>query len=164
MPRRLKILLFIAAAGVLIGAALYLFRPSSPFSNDIKRQVSFVILYPGSSQNYKVDKSTIKFSPATKLLSFQATGPSQTLSVTEQPEPDQINDIPGYLPKLTQLLNTYTTFGSDNGTAYLTHPTELRGQQSALFIGKGTMIFAHPSKNMSDDQWRQFFNSFDVAR
>lgn len=154
----------ILVAGGITAAILFAFRPTSPFSGNVKQQVSYVIFYPPKSAGLKVDKSSINYNSSTKVLTFNATADGNQLAFSEQAAPDQFTDIPQYLPRLTQLLNTYTSFNSALGNVYLTRPSELKGSQSALFVGAGTMTFVHPRHDLSDDFWRRFFNTLSEVK
>jgi hypothetical protein len=153
-------MLFLAGAGVMaavIVALIFVFRPRTPFTTETLQQASFVVYYPPPQSKMVIDKPTIKYNSQSKVLSFSAHDGSSKLTFTEQAAPDQFTDIPQYLPKLTNFLNTYRSFNTPSGTAYLTRPAELKGGQSALFVGGGTMMFVHPNHDLSDDYWRNLF-------
>jgi CxxC motif-containing protein (DUF1111 family) len=46
----------------------------------------------------------------------------------------------------------------------LTHPKELSGGQSAVANKAGTLIFAKPSVNLTNDEWKDFFESLRILR
>jgi hypothetical protein len=50
------------------------------------------------------------------------------------------------------------------GTVKLTKPTELKGGQSAISRSGGTLLFAHPERNMTDTLWKDFFNSLEIVK
>jgi hypothetical protein len=89
---------------------------------------------------------------------------SNKLYITEQNTPDPFNDIPQYYPTLLGKLNEYSEIQTSIGTVALTHPTELKGGQSAVSNTHGTLMFVRPQNNLSDSQWKNFFNSIDVIK
>ena len=82
--------------------------------------------------------------------------------ISEQATPQVFNDIPEYYPKLIEKLNGYSDFDSVLGKVSLTKPKELNGAQSAVFNGKGTLMFVRPNQSLSDDDWRQFFDQMTI--
>lgn len=128
----------------------------SPF---IKSQVSTPIFLP-SQKDYKVDPQSVTFDTREKLLTFTATniGDGSTVVVTQQPTPDTFTDIPQYFDKLVEAMGQYKQFDSLNGKVTLTKPTELKGSQTAVLNQNGTLLFARPSRDLTDDDWRRFFN------
>ena len=129
----------------------------------IKKQVSFVIFWPQKPASVNADKTTIKYDPANKLLTYIAhTTDGARLIVSQQPTPDTFNDIPQYYPKFIESLQQYGTFGSLSGIVYLTHPKELKGGQTAVMNSKGTLMLIKPDKAVSDDTWRRLFNNMQI--
>lgn len=86
------------------------------------------------------------------------------LTITQQATPSVFSDVPQYFPTLITRLNEYSSFGSIYGTVHLTKPKELNGQQQAVLNTSGTLMFVHPSHNLSDDTWRRFFNGLQVVK
>jgi len=167
--RKLAIPILIAIAICVIAFTLalnFLNQSKSPFSRNIKTQANFLIFYPSvKDTNYKVDPQTIKYDTANKTLSFVEKDGSAKLVFSEQATPAQFNEIPQYWDKLAEKLRVYSSFDSLYGKVALTHPIELQGGQSAMFNGKGTLIFINPSgSNLSDDKWKQLLNNFEIAK
>lgn len=157
-----KPLFLMIAGGVLLGGIMIfflMFRVASPFPDDVQRQITFSVLYPGASSDYEVDAKSIAYMPKDKVLIFHVKNGSNGITLTQQATPDPFNDIPDYYTKVVEELHGYASFDSVHGKVALTHPEELKGGQSALFNGKGTLLFAHPAKALSDDEWRSFFKS-----
>ena len=99
------------------------------------------------------------------MLSFSAKRPSGVkISFSEQPTPGSIVDIPQVYDKLVDSLQPYNTFDSVNGKVALTHPNNLNGGQTAVMNDKGTLIFVRPTKDLTDTEWRQVFNSLSILR
>ncbi|HSW37689.1 MAG TPA: hypothetical protein VLG37_04975 [Candidatus Saccharimonadales bacterium] len=152
----------IIVSGATIGV-IKLTQSRSIIPKDIKKQLNIVTLLPKSDQII-VDHHSFKYDSNAKVLTFVVSGFGIKNTISEQATPDPINDIPQYLDKLTESLHEYTSFDTAAGKVYLTRPEELKGDQSAVMNSKGVLMFAHPEKDLTDDQWRQFFNSLDVIR
>ena len=160
------VMLGIAIALALALLALYLRILAQPFPRSVLRQASFGIWYPPSSDlGYAVDRQTIKYSNSSgdRLVSFVANNHTNTLTFTEQAQPESFTDVPDVYTKLIQKLQGYATIESVNGQVDLTRPTELHGAQTAVLKAKGTLIFIKPNQNLSVDQWRQLINNLDFV-
>jgi hypothetical protein len=84
--------------------------------------------------------------------------------LSEQPTPDSFTDVPQVYDKVVDSMQEYQKFDVDVGTVHLTRPPSLNGKQAAVLNTKGTLLFAKPDKDLSEDQWRRFFNSFVVEK
>ena len=149
------------AVGFVLALVLVLLRPQVPIPTEIRKQLNFSVFYPNKRSIYKVDQKTASYDPKTKVLIFHAKSANNDLTIAEQATPDPFNDIPQYYEKFTQVLNGYKDFDSANGKVSLTRPKELSGGQSAVFNNKGTLMFVHPAHDLSDDEWRKFFDALD---
>jgi hypothetical protein len=143
------------------GAFLYI-RSQKIIPAQIKHQLDFLVFLPPESQSSHIENKSFKYDANLKVFSVVVTSFNVKNTISEQPTPDAFNDIPGYYDKLTQNLNSYTNFETDLGRVYLTRPEELKGKQSAIMSTKGTLMFASPNKDLTDSQWRQFFNSLSI--
>lgn len=130
----------------------------APVPTSTLKLLDFPLYYP--QKPWHVDLGSVHYDTQAKIISMRAVGPSDTVSITEQAAPSQFTDIPQYLPALLAKLNSYSSFASIPGTVYLTHPTELKGSQSAILASNGTLLIANPTHDMTDQAWRQFFKTF----
>jgi hypothetical protein len=147
----------VVAVGLII-LVILLVLPKNPIPGQIKAQVTSTLLVPQGS-GILVDRLGVKYDAKDKLLTYTATYAGTKLTVSEQPTPDQFVDIPAVYTKLTDGLNNYLSFDANIGTVHLTLPKELAGKQAAVVNTKGTLMFVKPDTNLSDDQWRKFFNA-----
>ncbi len=159
----------ILAGLLLLGGIAFgitkLTSPSQPLPSEIKKQISIVVFYPDGKDTLLVDKKTIKYDKAAKLLSFVgSTNNGTKLTFSQQPTPESFNDIQQAYTALLQKLGTYSSFDSINGRVTLTKPKELNGTQSASMNSKGTLVFVRPSKNMPDDEWKRVFNNLIIVK
>ncbi len=126
----------------------------------ITEQASFVMYVPGSDWQTDAEEATIR----NGVLTLHASRGNDSLIITQQAIPEVFDDVPQYYPQLISRLNKYASFGTVNGTVYLTKPKELNGQQQAVLSNNGTLLFAHPSHNLDSDSWRRFFNSLIIVK
>lgn len=148
--------------GIVVG--LILLRASPAIPPEIKKQLNFVILYPENNNPVIVNRNTFKYDSQTKVLSFMSVCYGAQGTITEQVTPDSFVDIPGYYDKVLEQMNSYSSFDTVIGTAYLTHPSSLNGDQVVVMNTKGTLMFVHSTKEVSQDNWRQFFNSLEIIK
>jgi hypothetical protein len=159
------ILLISIAITVLLGVTLH--RPtSSMIPANIQKQLSFVLYVP-DDKDAVIERSSIHYANGDGVLSYTVGyNPAHAeITITQQATPSVFTDVPQYYPTLLDRLNQYASLGTINGTVYLTKPTELKGQQQAVLNDNGTLLFAHPgNRNLSNDDWRRFFNSLQTVR
>lgn len=152
-------LLVISVLGV--GGFLAL-RTPSPIPDAMRKQVHFVLFVP--TKPWTIEPTSVTYSASSQVLQFKAIQGSKQLIFTQQAAPSQFTDIPQFFPTLLDRLNQYQSFGTVNGTVYLTKPTELKGKTEIIVNHNGTLIFAYPSSNTSVDDWRQVFNNLDALK
>jgi hypothetical protein len=133
---------------------------------DIKQQVTYTIFKPADTSNFVADKSTIKYDPKLKSLSYRAMqkGTASGLTFSFQEAPEVFADVPQAFSKFADDLHQYSSFDSIQGKVSLTKPPELQGGQSAVMNAKGTLMFIKPDKNLSDSDWKQLFSNMDVVK
>jgi hypothetical protein len=144
----------------MIAGVMWLW-PKPLIPKNIKNEVTSTIFLPKSPQVAN-DRSTVKYDNNLKLLSFQSTVFGVHSTISEQPTPQQFVDIPETYAKVLDSWNQYSSFDSAQGTVYLTKPKNNGNKQAAVMNSKGTLMFITPDKDLSGDQWRQFFNSLQI--
>jgi hypothetical protein len=153
----------VVVALIAVGAVLVLRSQDDIVPADIKKQVSFDMYLPHTSdKSWQVAPDTVQFNAKTGVLTATATRSSnaEKVTITQQNQPDTFNDIPGYYEKMLQALNQYSIIHVGLGTFTLTHPTEAKGGQTAVALINGTLLFITPDDTMSDAQWRDFLSTF----
>ena len=159
-PRLASLVLVIVGLSVISGLG-YMRAASQPaLPPGVAKQLSFGVYFPTTKTDVaKIDTRTIKYQVNGGLLSYTARlTDGTTISVNQQATPESFVDIPQAYDKLVSSLQPYSSFASINGKVSLTHPKELQGSQSAVMNAKGTLLFARPSKSLTDEQWHQLFN------
>jgi hypothetical protein len=146
--------------GMVIIIALLL-APKNPIPGPIRKQLTTTLLVPNGSA--VVDRLSATYNSKEKLLIYSVAFAGTKLVVSEQPTPESFVDVPQVYLKVLEGLNNYQSFDVNVGTVHLTQPKELQGKQAAILNTKGTLMFVKPAKNLTDDQWRQYFNHILVA-
>ena len=160
-PRAASIALVVFALVIAGGIGVWRATASrQSLPSAVAQQLSFGVYFPTTPTNLAtIDKRTISYQAMTGLLSYTARlQDGTTINVNQQATPTSFVDIPQAYDKLLSSLQPYTSFDSVNGKVSLTHPKELKGDQSAVMNARGTLLFARPSKPLTDTQWRQLFN------
>jgi hypothetical protein len=87
-----------------------------------------------------------------------------TAVVSEQSTPDQFTDIPAVYDKFLETFNQDSSFEVPAGKVYLGRPPNMEGRQAAVMNSQGTLMFVKPTTDLSGDQWRQLFLSFEIRK
>lgn len=167
--KKINIIYAIAALCVLligVTAAFFAVRhfTASPIPQGVIRQIDFAVMYPKSSKDVSFDRNSIKYDPETKVLSFIVITYGISSTFTEQATPDPFTDIPNYYQTFADKMNSYRSFDTYNGRVDITRPTTLKGDQALLMNAKGTLLFAHPTRDLNEQQWRALINSLQIQK
>ena len=147
--------------GVIIIGLIIAPKPLVPA--EIKRAVTSTILIPVGN-DVAVKRESMRYDAKIKLLTFSTTEAGANVVFSEQPTPDSFTDIPQVYDKVVINMNEYASFSSDVGTVHLTRPKDLQGKQAAVMNTKGTLMFAKPEHDLSEDQWRKLINGLVVVK
>jgi hypothetical protein len=147
----------------IVVITILLLAPKSPLPNSIVKQASYVVLAPLSGP-VTVDRDSAKYDAKLSLLSYNVMLDGVKVVVSQQPTPDSFTDIPQVYDKVVANMNEYQKFDVIVGTVHLTRPKDLGGKQAAVINTKGTLLFAKPDAELTDNQWRMFFKSIDALR
>jgi len=151
-----------ATAGLLIYQNS---KVASGIPKDILKKTAFSVFTHDSSDNsWNLEKSSTVYDKATGVLTLHFTNTNNKITASEQVTPDAFTDIPNYYSILLSKLHEYAELQTSIGKVALTHPEELKGGQTAVINTSGTLMFYHPDKELTQDQWKQFFNSMIVIR
>jgi hypothetical protein len=161
--KRMWLIMGVVLAVGLIVVGIMLLAPKPPIPGPIKKQVTSTLIVPQLA-DVTIDRQSVKYDDKLKLLSYTADVYGISTVISEQPTPDSFTDIPQVYDKVTASMNEYSKFDTDIGTVHITRPKELDGKQAAVLNTKGTLLFAKPERDLSDEQWRKFFGSFEVEK
>ena len=152
----LALVLALSIVSTIAIAAHYRKKPLIPVV--VRKAVTYTIFVPNGAGDYSLKTPTLNYVMTTQQLSYHLknTAGSDVL-LSMQPSPESFSDVPQVYEALVGKLNQYASFDSVQGRVFLTRPKELNGAQSAVMNAKGTLLFARPSKDLTEDQWRSFF-------
>ena len=133
------------------------------FPEATKNRLHFTLIAP-TGGGVTIDKKSVKFDEANKLLTYTITYGTASLVVSEQSTPSQFVDVTTVYTKLVEGLNNYESFESAIGSVHLTKPTQLGGRQVAVLSSKGTLLFAKSKDPLATDQWKVIFQYMEVIK
>lgn len=129
----------------------------------IKEKITFTIALP-RSENYLVDKATLKYDEKTKVLSYvtRIKESERALTVSLQESPEVFHDAPLY-PQLLESMGAYKELDSTLGEVSLTKPDSSSSSGGvAVANTKGMLIFVKSPHPLRDNEWVEFFNSLEL--
>lgn len=172
--RTIFISIIIILMVVLVCGGVFILTNMNRDKNIISKQVlddaNFAIFYPltteKSSSTWQLQRDRTSYDKQSGVLTLHALEEStgRMILLNEQPTPGAFNDVPTQYSRMLTSLNEYNELQLSFGTVALTRPAELKGAQAAVANKAGTLIFAEPSVNLSDDEWKVFFESLRIVR
>lgn len=162
--RKKPILLSIAILLVMTAASVtYLFLRDDPeIPKDVLSKVNFLIYIPDSKASWQIGTHKPSFDEDSGTLTLEAKSGSTVVTLNEQTLPDALKDIPEQYLRILATLHEYSEIKTNLGTITLTKPEELKGGQTAVGNLNGTLLFAKPNRDLSDQEWLDFFKSMKV--
>lgn len=158
----------ILIVAVIVGGLLFFIKQSlaNPLPDNIKQSISYKAVYP-SSKTATIKDNSYQYQSKDKVLSYKAQAFGTDIVFTQQPLPDNISTGEQvYYPALG--IHPYAQFKSKLGTVALTKfwqssNLEPKGQ-SAVMAAENVLLIAHPDKALSNDQWKQLFDSLKMTK
>ena len=140
-----------------------LFPATSPVPANIKSQLSFPVLYP---KNDTVNSSSWKYLSDEKDLTFTVKHGDFTVVFTEQEVPLAYQNDQAAYDRFIGTLRPSATFNTPLGSvslaSFVTAGDFQYEGKSAILKSHNTLLIAHPSRALSDDEWRSLFDSLKV--
>jgi hypothetical protein len=157
-----SLLLLMAAGGWLF----YIHQSSkNPLPDSIKQQAGFKLVYPAS--NAQINPNSYNYQSNQKVLSFSANYSGSNIVFSEQQVPNSLGtDTQDYYPTLG--LHPYAQFKTGLGVVALTK-FWLSGSlkpagESGIMVSSGTLLTAHTSKLLTNQQWKDLFDSLKITK
>jgi hypothetical protein len=150
---------------VIIIILWWLFHPvNDPVPITIRHEVSFSVLYP---TGYTINPSSWQYSSSQQTLNFIAQKANLSVTFTEQQVPlAYLNDTAAY-DRFIGSLKPSATFNTSLGSVSLTTFVFAGDFQpdgtTGILNTNGTLLFAHPSGDLTAGQWLSLFNSLKVS-
>jgi hypothetical protein len=155
--------IFVLIILVVCGWYVFIRAHPSPIPKPIKSQLKFIPFTTKKDASSTLPQA-VKYNPQQQLLTYQTYVNSTRVVISEQPTPESFTDVPQVYDALITKLRGQDSFDTINGKVDITFPVELKGGQSAVMNSKGVLLFAHPDKQLTLDQWKQFFNSLEINK
>jgi hypothetical protein len=154
---------------LLLGGGLALYNRivnKSPIPAAVQAKLAYKPIYPKNQSSD--DVGNFLYKDEDKTLTFiTKTASGTNITIVEQPVPDSLSSGDQvYYPALG--LHPYAQFQSKLGPVALTKfwksgTLEPVGQ-TAVLASKGTLLLASPDKDLSNAEWKEFFNSLTIAK
>jgi len=158
------LILIVLLAAIFFSTHIASSKKEQILPSSILKKIAFQVYVPPQGDTWSLDSDSVKYNNEEGILTYTMLSGGISAYITEQNTPDQFNDIPQYYPALLGKLNQYSQIETKIGTVALTSPTELKGGQTAVLNSHGTLMFIKPTKKLSDNEWKQLINSFEVIK
>jgi hypothetical protein len=165
---RSKKLLFIPALIFILAGCIFLLahkQAKNPLPPAIKSRISYRFVYPAKTNS--ISQVSYKYQADQSVLTFSSHAEGTKVVFIEQPAPASLgagNQI--YFPAIG--IHPYAQFQSKLGPVALTKfykPNTLDpAGQTGILAAHGTLVIAHPDKDLSNDQWKNLFNSLTISK
>lgn len=137
----------------------------SPIPANINDQLNFSILYPKDESVLNVNKQSIAYRSADKILTFSGTANNTKVIVTEQKASgNSTKPTVAYYQSLG--LNPAVQIQTNKGLAILMNFKQPGSNtiinQGAVFAVSGTLMLAQADKNLSKENWKNIFDNLSV--
>ncbi len=137
----------------------------SGIPKDILKKTAFsVFTIDPKDKIWSLESSSTTYDKTSGILILNFINSTNRITASEQITPDVFTDIPNYTSTLLNLMHQYAELQTAIGTVALTKPVEFKGGQKAFINSGGTLMFYTTKEDMTDDQWKQFFNSLIVIK
>lgn len=138
-------------------------QPPSPVPAYMKEQANFAIIYP---KGLTVDPKSWNYLRDEKSVQFTVKKGSANVVLTEQKTPLAYQtDVAAYnrfIGGLRPRANFDVPLGTVSITNFVTSGDYQVVGETGILNAKGTMLLAHPDRQMSDDDWQSFFQELQV--
>jgi hypothetical protein len=124
----------------------------------IAKQSDFALFYPKGDPSMIINRSTMKYDKSIGQFSFVASFGSDKLIFGEQATPEDFYASQNYYDNLLTKMGKYYTFQDTQGTVDLTKDPSV-GKNVGVINTKGTLVFVDSDKQLSNNDWREVFNS-----
>lgn len=140
-------------------------HPKSRIPQDIRAQTPFTIIVPSDTD---VTLKDWRYSTVEKNLSYTAYVNDEKVVVTQQKAPLAYRDDKATYDRFVGTLRPVANFQSPLGTVSIFHlfeeGTYVPQGDSAVLLASDTLLIAHPTKAMTDDDWAALFRTVRAER
>lgn len=158
-----KRVLIVVVAVVVVTTLYYFLRPQPVIPAEVKSQLTSSLLMPTDKTVTVIDRGSVKYDSKIRVLTYDVQYDGIKVVISQQPTPESFLDIADVYTKVLESMNEYQKFELAIGVIHLTRPPDLKGKQSAVLNSKGTLLFASPEEDLTEDQWRRFFKDVQLV-
>lgn len=174
MSKRTRVIILVSSAFLLIGIGLFggiqlatnkkLASPDTLIPKNLSDKVSFPVYVPSEKSVWNIEPSKTSYDEQEGVLSLYLNHNNQQIILTQQATPQVFSDVPQQYSKMLSSMNQYAEYQTAFGAIGLTRPKELNGGQAAVVNKSGTLIFVKPNSDLSEDEWKNFFNNLRIYK
>lgn len=124
----------------------------------VSARAKYGLFYPEGDSAIVIQRPTVKYDQSISQVSFVAEYNADKLTFSEQATPEDFYASQDYYNNLITKMGGYYTFQNALGTIHLTNDKSL-GRQVGVMDSKGTLIFVTSAHTLSNNNWREVFNS-----
>lgn len=155
---------WLVVAVIVVSVIHFWPQPPSPVPPQIRSAAGFTIIYP---QGYQVSPSSWDYSTSQKIVTFTATKDGVAVVFSEQRTPLAYQDDAAaynrFIGGLRPRINFEVPLGTVSIANFVTAGDYQIVGESGILNTHNTLIVAHPqTKQPSDDQWRDVFQSLQL--
>lgn len=161
-----SILFALSSAGSL--ALYFKNKNNNPLPSAIKNQLSFKALYPPSASSLiKIDSASYNYQASDKVLTFTVNYAGSDVIFSQQPAPDSLGSGKDVYYQVLGI-HPYAQFKTNLGLVALTKffkTGDLKPSgQSGVLATEGTLLTANTTGNLTNEQWKDLFNSLSISK
>jgi hypothetical protein len=165
IPKKALTLLLVLTIAVSVGVYYSKQYNKNPLPENIRGVVSYKVVYPSNTK--QIDSKSFNYQTDKKTLSFKVNTGASNVVFTEQQAPNALgSDTQAYYPALG--IHPYAQFKTKLGQVALTKFWQSGNLkpvgQSAVLASNGTFLIAHTEKNLTNDQWKNLFQSLKITK
>lgn len=167
MAHKRALIMAVVLLIILAGAAGYklLVKAPNPVPPGVSAKANFSIVYPTPST---INSESWTYSDKQKTVNFISNQPGFTVTFTEQEVPLAYqNDESAYgrfIGGLRPTINFNSKLGSVSVTNFVTAANYQPAGETAVLKTQDCLVLVHPSRNLTDDEWRSVFNSLSITK
>ncbi|HXR50370.1 MAG TPA: hypothetical protein VN778_05080 [Verrucomicrobiae bacterium] len=141
-------------------------KAPSPVPSHIQQQAGFVIIYP-DPRSYSYKNAGWNYTLKDGSVSFTVKKDGYSVAFNEQQTPlEYQNDVASYnrfIGSLRPSANFNVPLGTVSITNFVTAGDYQVVGKTGILNSQNTLLLAHPDTDLTDNQWRDLFESLQIS-
>ncbi len=137
----------------------------SPVPKSVSSQLDFTVIYP---KGREVEDDSWKYIKAEETLSYTVNNDGNPIVFTLQKVPlayaDDAAAYDRFIGSLKPYINFKVSLGSVSIVNFISAGDFKPEGKSGILKSNGTLLIAHPEKDLTDNQWQSLFKSLTVDK